>query len=113
MKMQVGIYADFISTGWKRSRRPRFVALQGSIFNDSILHVYLCDGDPPVEALGHSCPHGISGHAMLLVLHPVAEGYEPVTCGPTSARLGVVLEGRICQLLGLLGLDCCKGTQKS
>ena len=50
---------------------------------------------------------------MLFVLHAVAEGYEPVTRGRTSTRLGVVLESRICQLLGLLGLGCSEGTQKS
>ena len=113
MKRRVGIYADFISTGWKRSLRPRFADLHGRIFNYSILRVYLSDGDPPIEALGYPSPHGISGHAMLFVLHAVAEGYEPVAGSPTCARLGVVLEGRICQLLGLLGCDCCQGTQKS
>ena len=106
MKSRVGIYPDLINTGWKRSRRPRLEALHGRIFNDSILHVYLSDRDPPIEALGNPCPHGISGHAMLFVLHAVTERYEPVAGGPTCARLGVVLEGRICQLLGLLGLDC-------
>ena len=50
---------------------------------------------------------------MLFVLHAVAEGYEPVASGPTNAGLGVVLEGRICQLLGLLGLGCYEGTQNS